>query len=174
MSAVITNSSASKIALKVGFELNPVTIFKRWYDNSTKESSFQSHFIGRNDIKVITPFLDGLGAEYKLVHQLLFVRKTDDLTTKLKELGFKSADEVFAGMKWTGMPTSKHLKEITVRLYHNDYNIEVYLQPTESWSVVTSACTITDDLAKVNAIRVPETFLSVYDSLLTIMLGTKK
>ncbi|RWZ87214.1 MAG: hypothetical protein EO766_11835 [Hydrotalea sp. AMD] len=173
MSAVI--SEVTNTRAKSKRTLNPIKGITHWFNNVTSDSSFQDHFIIRNDVKVIKPFLDGINAEYKLIHQLLFVRNTPEVIKRLEELDFKLANDVFHGMKWNGLPTSKHLKDTTIRLYHREYNIEIYLQPAESWSIVTSACIITDDLAKKDKIKVPDTFLSVYDSLLTIMIGgTKK
>ncbi len=149
---------------------HPIRAIKHKYAKFVTDANLKAHFADRNSVKIITPFLNGLHAEFILIDQLLFVKDAPGLVDQLVELGFSRADVIFAEVNWKHAPTSHHLIDQTMRLYHVEYNIELYVQRDSDWKIVTTADIITTNLNTTHEFRT-KAFLSVYDSLYTIKLS---
>jgi hypothetical protein len=163
MSAV--RSSRNKIT-GFGSLLHPIESIKKKYEATINTADFKAHYAERNNVGVITPFLDGLEAEYLLIHQLLLVRESEGLCSKLNKLAFLSDGEI-------NNPIGFNSTQLPARFYHKGYNIEIFVQPLSGWSIVTTANIITNNL-KVIPVQQTNTFLSVYDSLHSLLKTPEK
>ena len=146
---------------------NPLSYVKQTYNKRINARAFRFHFYQRNNVSVLTPFLKGIDAQFVIVDQQVFVKSSQEIINKLVDMGFVHIFEMLHD-KQLSVKSDAEFKDLvcnSARLYHLEYNMEVYLINQTNWTAITAANTIITDLKPHDKLT---TFVSVYNSLLKL------
>lgn len=145
--------------------INPFSRLRKMYQDHVESSGFNNKFLIRNSQDAIKPFLDGLEVKYIIIApELVTVEISIELDEKLTRLGFVSVSSACPQTSQYKKMLKKTNDLFVDRIYHKDYNFELYLVEPQDWDKIMLTKTIVDDL-KVRAGAYYKVFMTIYKRL---------
>lgn len=147
----------------------PLAWLKNKYKTFMIDNDTKVKFSLRNDIKVVTPFLDGLKCDYLILQQLVLVKDLDTIAfSQLVDLGFLPTSSVLPQNKILLKAIAVTDVPYSTRVYHQGYDVEIHLIPAKYWCVASTAHQVAREL-KAPDENFLDYFLKAYSTLITIM-----
>jgi hypothetical protein len=160
---------------------NPLSAISRWFNEYVKNGDFNIYFIARNEDRVVKPFLASLHVEYITFGQIILVKDSEQALAECKQLGFLSAEDILP--KTPEFASLFANTSAVKRIYHKEYNLELYFIEVSSWPNVLLALELTWSLKRLNlsakqkrskSIALTDEDFKIFLALFNTLKGAKK